>query len=36
MDKINKIIFDIQTKIKNNPSKHIAILYILFLISILS
>jgi hypothetical protein len=36
MDKINKIIFDYKTKIKNNPTKHIIILYILFLISILS
>jgi hypothetical protein len=34
MKKLNKIIFDIQTKIKNNPGKHIIILYTLLIISI--
>jgi hypothetical protein len=27
MDKINKIIYDIQTKIKNKPSTHIFVLF---------
>ena len=34
MDKINKIIYDIQTKIKNKPSTHIFILYILIILSL--
>ena len=35
MNKINKWIFDIQTKIRNKPSTHIFVLYILFIISII-
>jgi hypothetical protein len=35
MDKINKIIYDIQTKIKNKPSTHIFVLYILVAIAII-
>jgi len=35
MNKIKKFIFDFKTKIKNNPSKHIIVLYILLLISII-
>lgn len=35
MNKLNKIIFDIQTKIKNNASNHILALYVLLIISII-
>jgi len=35
MNKIKKIIFDFKTKIKNNPSNHIFILYILLIASII-
>ena len=35
MDKINKIIYVIQTKIKNKPSTHIFVLYVLVAIAII-
>jgi hypothetical protein len=35
MDKIKKIIFDIETKIKNKPAKHILAIYILVAIAII-
>ena len=35
MDKINKWIFDLETKIKNKPSTHIFVLYILVAIAII-
>jgi hypothetical protein len=36
MDKIKKIIFDIETKINTRPSKYIIVLGVLFVISIIS
>ena len=35
MDKINKIIYDLQADIDNNTSKYIIILGVLFVISII-
>ena len=35
INKINKWIYDIQTKIKNKPSTHIFVLYILVAIAII-
>jgi len=35
MDRINKWIYDIQTKIKNKPSTHIFVLYILVVIALI-
>ncbi len=35
MDKIKKIIFDIETKIKDKTAKHILVLYILVAIAII-
>jgi len=35
MEKINKLIYDLETKINNKPSKYIIALTILFLISII-
>lgn len=35
MDKINKWIFDLETRIKNKPSRHIFVLYILVAIAII-
>lgn len=36
MDKLNKIYYDIETKIKNKPVKYIIGLYILLIVSIIS
>ena len=36
MNKLNKMYFDFTTKIKNNPGKHIIILYALLIVSIIS
>ena len=35
MDKIRKLIYDLETKVKAKPTKHIIALYILVIISIL-
>ena len=35
MDKVRKLIYDLETKVKAKPTKHIIALYILFIISII-